>query len=132
MQQPSGLLDDLAAQLARPAQSGVYLTKNEIIVLARLSDASLRINERPRMLADVLKSADGAEALAALFDRLATFCQASLDAYAELSREYPSCAPALRGFQENAARTVQFLSAARAEVDGSEGDEDPSPRHPPA
>lgn len=121
--EPPGLLDDLAAQLVRPAKSGVYLTKNEIIALARLSDASLRVNERRRMLADVLRSADSAEGLSALFERIIAFCRGSLEAYAALAEQYPSAAPALRGFQESAARTIDRLSAAQAEIALEDGEE---------
>lgn len=115
--QPSGLFDDLAVHFTRPARSGVYLTKNEIIALARISDASLRINERPRMLADVLRSAQSAEELTALFDRLASFCLKALADYEDLVRRYPASATSLRVLQEQARRSLERLAIAKEELE---------------
>ena len=66
MRRHEGPFDELARELVVPAQSGIYIAKSEIIVLANLIEGSLRVNERSRMLADVLKSPDNLVDLARL------------------------------------------------------------------
>ena len=90
---PTGPLEELATRFVLPAKSGVYLTRNELIVLARVSDASLRINERKRMLADVLKSAQSPAELTTLLRRLIDFCQLHVEAFEDLGRQFPCAAP---------------------------------------
>lgn len=114
--QPDGLIDELAAFLAAPARSGVYLTKPELLALARASEASLRVNERRRMLADVLRSAQGADDLLAMLDRLAAFCRQSADACDALARAYPTAAPALAPWSDKARHTLARLDDVQAEL----------------
>jgi hypothetical protein len=113
---PDGPLDELAAELVVPARSGIYLAKSELIVLARLVEGSLRVNERRRMLADVLKSPDSLEGLSALVGRLMEVTQAHLERYAELAAAFPGTAPALAPWRERAARTWARLAAVREEL----------------
>ncbi len=114
--QPDGLVDELAAFLAAPARSGVYLTKAELIALARASEASLRVNERRRMLADVLRSAQGAGELLATLERLAAFCRQSADAYDAWARAWPTAAPALAPWRDKARRTLERLQEVQADI----------------
>lgn len=113
---PEGPLDALAGLLAAPARSGVYLTRNELVILARLSEASLRVGERRRMLADVLKSAGSTEDLAGTLDRLRAFCEGSLAAYEELAAGAPASAPVLAPWIERARGTIARLETLAAEV----------------
>lgn len=108
--------DELAARLAAPAKSGAYLTRNELLVLARLTDGSLRYNERKRMLADIFKSAPDADGLVALLERLLAFWSAQLERYDALAREFPASAPAFAPWQQKATATVATLEKIRAEV----------------
>lgn len=104
-----GPLDALAARLVLPAKSGVYLTKNELIVLARVAEGSLRVNERRRMLADVLKSPQNPAELAALLERLVAFCQLHLAAWDELVATYPRAEAFAAPWREKVNATITSL-----------------------
>lgn len=108
--------DELAARLAAPAKSGAYLTRNELLVLARLTDGSLRYNERKRMLADIFKSAPDADGLVALLERLLAFWGSQLERYGALASEYPASAACFAPWQQKAKATVAALEKIRAEV----------------
>jgi hypothetical protein len=111
-----GPLDDLAASLVHPEATGIYLTKSEMIVLANLTEGSLRINERRRMLADVLKSPDSLEGLSALVDRIADLCQVHIDRYRELAETYPSLTESMAPWQRKAQATLDRLRGVQAEL----------------
>jgi hypothetical protein len=104
-----GPFEALAKTFMTPAKSGVYLTRNELVVLARLSEASLRINERPRMLVDIFRSAQTADDLVAIVQRLRDFTVANLEAYEALATEYPSTARLWRPWVDKARRTLVLL-----------------------
>lgn len=106
---PEGHLDALAALLASPARSGAYITRAELINLARLVDGSLRVGERRRMLADVLKSAGSAEALTALVERLKDFWRASAAEYEEVAASSPAGARAMAPWIDRARTTLRRL-----------------------
>jgi len=108
--------DDLAAKLMTPAKSGAYLARNELLVLARLTEGSVRFNERKRMLVDLFKSAQDAEGLVALLDRLSEFWRAQLERYDVLAREFPASAPFFADWQEKAKATLATLAQVRSEV----------------
>jgi hypothetical protein len=116
MSTSSSAFDDLAAKLAAPAKSGAYLTRNELLVLARLTEGSLRFNERKRMLVDLFKSAQDADGLVRLLDRLAEFWRAQLERYDELARAFPTSAPFFADWQVKAKATLGTLEQVRAEV----------------
>ena len=111
-----GPFDDLARRLTTPAVSGVYLARNEIVLLARLEDASLRVGERRRMLVDVLKSAQGPADLDAVLARLAAFVADSLASYRRLAGEFPAAADLLAPWIERATRTDRALAELREDV----------------
>jgi hypothetical protein len=111
-----GPLDELASTFVVPSKSGVYLTKSEMIALARICEGSLRISDRKRMLADVLKSPDSPEALARLMGHLVDFCSAHVARYEELAADYPSLAPLVAGPAASARRTIERLEALRVEL----------------
>ena len=46
-------LEELATFLTTPAESGLCLSKSDLIGLARSVEGSLRVNERKRMLVDI-------------------------------------------------------------------------------
>lgn len=104
-----GPLDALAARLVLPAKSGVYLTKNELIVLARVAEGSLRINERRRMLADVLKSPQTPAELEALLERLVAFSQLHLAAWDELVASYSRAEAFAAPWREKVNATISSL-----------------------
>jgi plasmid replication initiation protein len=112
----AGPFEALARTFMTPAKSGVYLTRNELLVLARLTEASVRINERPRMLVDILRSAQTADELIAMVERLADFTRAQLAQYEALASEYPSTAPAWRPWIERARRTLLLLDDTRHDI----------------
>ncbi len=111
-----GVFENLARQLMTPAKSGVYLTRNELLVLARASEASLRINERPRMLVDILRSAQTADELCAMVDRLVAFTKDSIEKYRELAEAYPTTRAAWQPWIDRASRAVVFLDDVKREV----------------
>lgn len=111
-----GMLDAIAARFVLPAKSGVYVTKNELIVLARLADGSLRVNERRRMLADVLKSPQTPAELRALLDRLIALCELHLAEWDVLVGAYPTAAPFAAGWQRQARATIESLKDTQAEL----------------
>jgi hypothetical protein len=115
-----GPLDALAAGFAVVAKSGVYLTKNELVALARVSEASLRINERKRMLADVLKSAQTPAELAALNSRLIEFCRLHLEEYEAQAVLYPKSRSLLLPWVERARATIARLEGINEELALSE------------
>lgn len=108
--------DELAARLAAPAKSGAYLTRNELLVLARLTEGSLRYNERKRMLADLFKSAADAQGLLVLLERLAGFWTSQLARYEELAAEFPASAPFFAEWQAKARATLASLAKIRDEI----------------
>ncbi|MBL8919576.1 MAG: hypothetical protein JNJ54_11985 [Myxococcaceae bacterium] len=112
----AGPFEALARTFMTPAKSGVYLTRNELLVLARLTEASVRVNERPRMLVDILRSAQTADELIAMVDRLADFTRAQLAQYEALASEYPSTAAAWRPWIERARRTLVLLDDTRHDI----------------
>lgn len=111
-----GMLDAIAARFVLPAKSGVYVTKNELIVLARLADGSLRVNERRRMLADVLKSPQTPAELRALLDRLIALCELHLAEWDSLVGAYPKAAPYVASWQQKARATIASLQDTQAEL----------------
>lgn len=115
---PAGPLDGLAERLAIPARCGVYITKSEMVVLARLTDGSLRVNERRRMLADVLKSPDSLVDLSRTLDRLLTLCEAHIERYDDLRDAFPSLEAQLRPWRSRCERTVIGLREVQDELAG--------------
>lgn len=116
-----GPLDALAAHCVVPAKSGVYLTKNELVILARISEASLRINERRRMLADVLKSPQTPAELQALNSRLIDFCRMHLEEYEAQADLYPKSRTLLLPWMERARATITRLEHVNEELELSSG-----------
>ncbi|MBE2249700.1 MAG: hypothetical protein IAE78_09130 [Myxococcus sp.] len=112
----AGPFGALARTFMTPARSGVYLTRNELLVLARLTEASVRINERPRMLVDILRSAQTAGELVAMVEQLLVFTRASLAAYEALVETYPASAAAWRPWLERARRTVLLLEDTQRDI----------------
>ncbi|MEQ1571852.1 MAG: hypothetical protein ABMA64_39865 [Myxococcota bacterium] len=108
--------DPIARRLTTPAQCGVYLARNEIVVLARLHDASLRMGERRRMLVDVWKSAGSPAELEAVVVRLADFCRESAARYRELAEAYPGAAALLTPWITKAEATITALEALAEDV----------------
>jgi hypothetical protein len=106
---PEGPIDALAAQLASPARSGAYITRAELIALAHVADGSLRVSERRRMLADVLKSAGSPEALTAVVAHLQDFWRASVAQYEEIAAGSPAGARAMAPWIARARRTLTRL-----------------------
>jgi len=104
-----GPLDELAARFVLPAKSGVYLTRNELVALARVSEASLRINERKRMLADVLKSPQSPAELIALLRRLIDFCRLHLEEYESVGREFPAARALAEPWAAKARASIERL-----------------------
>jgi len=113
---PDGPFDELAAFLVVPEQSGIYLAKSEIIVLANLSEGSLRVNERGRMLADVLKSPDNLTDLAALVGRLADLCQLHLDHIDAMAETWPATAAISAPRRVKAVGTLERLQDLQEEL----------------
>lgn len=116
MRRHDGPFDELARSLVVPAKSGMYLAKSEIIVLANLIEGSLRVNERSRMLADVLKSPDNLVDLARLIARLMDLCHAHLQHYAALIETWPAMAGPLSEPQRKAQQTLDRLEDLRLEL----------------
>ncbi|MCO4762445.1 MAG: hypothetical protein KC502_13120 [Myxococcales bacterium] len=104
-----GQFDELAATLVVPAQCGFYITKSEIIMLANLEDGSLRVNERKRMLADVLKSPDTLAGLEAVLRRLLALCELHAERYAGLAAAFPAMAAAVAPSLSRVAATQRRL-----------------------
>ena len=111
-----GPLDDLAARLVVPDKSGIYIAKSEMIVLANLVQGSLRVNERRRMLADVLKSPDSLAGLSALLDHLIDLARLHLERYRALAEAFPSLGPALTPWQVKAQATITRLEEVKEEL----------------
>lgn len=111
-----GPLDALAARFVLPAKSGVYVTKNELIALARVTEGSLRVNERRRMLADVLKSPQNPAELKVLFGRLIGLCELHLREWDELIGAFPLAARAAAPWQEKARATIKSFEELTEEL----------------
>ncbi len=112
MRQHHGPFDQLARRLVVPEQSGIYIAKSEIIVLANL----IEVNERSRMLADVLKSPNNLFDLAALIGRLIDLCQVHLDHYDGLAEAWPATAEPIAERRAKAAQTLEMLEDLRQEL----------------
>ncbi len=112
----AGPMEQLAATFMVPARSGVYLTRNELLVLARISEASLRFNERKRMMVDILRSAQDADQLVALLERLVEFCVASLAEYQALAAAFPQSAPQLQVWMDKTNATITMLKETQEEI----------------
>lgn len=125
-----GPLEAIAAHCVLPAKSGVYLTKNELVILARVSEASLRINERRRMLADVLKSPQTPAELQALNSRLIDFCRMHLEAYEAQADLYPRSRALLLPWVERARATITRLERVNEELELSSGSQEERSSHP--
>jgi hypothetical protein len=104
-----GALEELAAWFVLPSKSGVYLTRNELLALARAADGSLRVSERRRMLADVLKSPQSPQELDALLKRLIEFCRQQREEYQALAVAFPVARPLLQQWLDRVAASVQRL-----------------------
>lgn len=114
-----GPLDALAARLVVPNKAGVYITKSEMVVLARLAEGSLRVNERKRMLADVLKSPDNLEDLEKLVARLVHFCEGHIRRYDELAEAFPAMRAYVKPWKDAARATIDVLEDVRYELDAT-------------
>lgn len=106
----NGPFAELASRIVTPARSGVYLTRNEIVLLARLEDGSVRLGERRRMLEDVFHSARGAEELGAVVARLIAFVQDSLANYRRLAADFPAAEVLLAPWIARATATERRLT----------------------
>jgi hypothetical protein len=115
-----GPLEALAGRLVIPARSGVYLTKNELVQLARAAEGSLRVNERKRMLVDVLKSPQSPSEFRSLLARLTAFCQAQLDEHQALAREYPLMEPHCAPWIQHARAMIEALADVAEDVSFAE------------
>ncbi len=113
---PDTALDELAKWLATPAKSGIYLSRSDLVVLARLSEGSFRFSERHRMLADVLRSSQSLEELSQVLERLLAFCRLHRDAYSALAETYPRSAPIFRPWLTRLEKTTQRLLDVQAEL----------------
>lgn len=111
-----GPLDELAVFLCAPARSGIYLTRGELVALARATGTSLRVGERAWMLADVLKATGSAAGLQGALRRLRAFAEAQVAAYRSLVAASPAAAPALSPWIARAEATVAKLAQVEAEV----------------
>lgn len=111
-----GPIEELVATFMTPAKSGVYLAKHELLLLARATEASLRINERKRMLADVLRSAQTQDELAGMLARLGAFCSERIAEYEALAQAYPATAALWRPWVDRARRMRLLLEETQAEV----------------
>ena len=111
-----GAFDHLADSLVIPAETGVYLAKSEMIVLANLTEGSLRVNERRRMLADVLKSPETLEGLSDLIEHIVVHCQAHVARYAELGEAFPAMAGLMSPWSAKAEATIARLRDLQAEL----------------
>jgi hypothetical protein len=111
-----GPLDELAVFYCTPAKSGVYVTKSELIALARASDASLRVSERAWMLADILKSSATPAALADQVDRLRAFAERSLADHERIVATSPAAGRAMAPWIERARATIERLTVLAAEI----------------
>lgn len=113
---PRGPLDELAMFYCTPEKSGVYLTKSDLMALARASDASLRVNERPWMLADILKSSTTTPALAAQMDRLRAFAERAVADYERIVAHHPTAGAAMGPWIARARGTVARLETLAQEI----------------
>lgn len=111
-----GPLDALAAELVIPAKTGFYIAKSELIVLANLTEGSLRVNERRRMLADVLKSPDSLERLSNLIEHIIALAEAHIERYDTLSAAFPAMAPHLKSWRARAEDTIEDLRGVQDEL----------------
>lgn len=111
-----GPLDELAVFLCAPARSGVYLTRGELIALARATETSLRVGERAWMLADVLKATGSPAGLQAALSRLRAFAEAQAAEYRGLVAASPAAGPALAPWVARAEATAAKLAQIEAEV----------------
>lgn len=111
-----GPFEALARTFMTPSRSGVYLTRNELLVLARLTEASVRINERPRMLVDILRSAQTADELVAMMEQLLGFTRASLEQYEALVTTYPASSGVWKPWLERARRTCVLLEDTKRDI----------------
>lgn len=117
MKMTEGPLDALAERLATPARSGFYLTKNELIALAREVEGSLRVNERKRMLADVLKSPASPEALGHLVARLEAIVRGHQAHYRALVRSFPRLEAPLTPWIARCDSSLRELADVRDELE---------------
>jgi hypothetical protein len=117
---PEGPFDAIAASYVLPAKSGVYLTKNELVALARVSEASLRLSERRRMLADVLKSAQNVAELKALNGRLMDFCRLHLEEYEARANHFPKSRALYAPWVKRAQATITRLMELNEELELAE------------
>ncbi|MCA9543012.1 MAG: hypothetical protein KC613_01445 [Myxococcales bacterium] len=108
--------DHLAESLVNPAETGVYLAKSEMIVLANLTEGSLRVNERRRMLADVLKSPETLAGLSDLLEHIVVHCRAHVERYTELGQAWPAMAPTMAPWASKAQATIKRLRDLQAEL----------------
>lgn len=111
-----GPLEALAARLVVPARSGLYLTRSDLIVLARLSEGSLRVSDRKRMLLDVLRSPQDVRELGALVNRLADLCHHHLRGWADLVAAYPRAERHAAPWTEKLRGTLALLEGMNEEL----------------
>lgn len=109
-------LEELATRLMTPAKSGFYMTKNELIVLARLSDASLRVNERKQMLMDIFKSMQSEEEFIALLERIEAFARRRKEQFEELGRDFPQSSEVMEGYIKPLEKLFDDMEEIKAEV----------------
>ncbi|MEF3192378.1 MAG: hypothetical protein K6347_07535 [Campylobacterales bacterium] len=109
-------LEELAKTLMTPAKSGFYMTKNELIILARLSEASLRVNERARMLTDIFRSIQSEEEFVGLLERIKLFAAKKEAQYEEIVKEYPRVAPIMEEYLRKVRAMKESIDEVKREV----------------
>lgn len=82
-------LGRLVQHLLTPSEAGVYLTRQEIAILARSLELPTLMGERQLMLTGLFEQAGQYEQMQALVERLVVFLEGRAEAYRNLVTRYP-------------------------------------------
>ena len=101
---------EIAHFLLLPAQSGIYLSRDNIGQLGRQFELPRGFGSREMMLLNLLRTAVQYDALTALLTALQDTCRSWQTRYQQLADDYPQAIPFLHPWQARAAATEQMMA----------------------
>lgn len=107
-------LEELAAFLTTPAESGLCLSKSDLIGLARSVEGSLRVNERKRMLVDIFQCPQNPQEMGELVEWMKRRAEADRSYYLALIGDYSASEPYLRPWIQRCEGTIQKMNELKA------------------
>lgn len=108
--------EKLAELLMKPALTGVYFSKYDIVAAALALDSAVTVGDRKMMFKDLFKLVDTPQRLEELLGVLKMIIQSKIDEYLSLQTVYPDTVGLFDHHISLAEKTIQSLSEIKDEI----------------